>query len=298
MVDVLLALLPVAAVQIWLFGWPPLLNLLVGMASATLTEALLLHWRGRAPGRALRDGSALVTAALLCLALPPAAPVWLPAVGCVIAIALGKQVFGGLGQNPFNPAMVAYAFLLISFPVPMTHWLASTDADSGATALETLRLGLKAHQLRSNIMPGPAFGALGDARWQWVGVASLAGGLWLLLRRRIGLILPLATLAGLCLPATVAWLIDPQHHASPLFQLFAGATLYSAFFIVTDPVTAPASDRGRALFGLGVGALIWLLRGWSDYPDAFAFAVLLMNLCVPVLDRHTVPPAFGRGDPS
>jgi electron transport complex protein RnfD len=297
MVEVLAALVPVAAVQIYLHG-PGLLWLLaVACATALSCEALALRLRRRPARPFLRDGSVLVTAALLALAVPPTLPWWLIVFGTAVAVLLGKHAYGGLGQNPFNPAMVGYAVLLVSFPLQMTQWPAPQsgwDAVTGATALDALRTGLRQGYTMQEIFTGPAFGAVGASGSEWVNLAALAGGAWLLLRRIIRWQIPLAMLAGLVIPAAIAHGLDPGAHAGALFHLASGATMLGAFFIATDPVSAATSDRGRLVYGAGIGLLTWIIRSWGSFPDGVAFAVLIMNLAVPLIDRWTVPRIYGH----
>jgi electron transport complex protein RnfD len=297
MFQVLLALAPVAAVQVCLFG-PGLLWLLGASAvTAVACEALALRLRRRSARPFLRDGSVLVTAALLALSVPPLLPWWLMAFGTAVAVLLGKHAYGGLGQNPFNPAMVGYAVLLVSFPVEMTRWPVpgpEWDAVTGATALDALRTGLRQSYTMQEIAAGPAFGRLGDTGGEWLNLAALLGGIYLLLRRVIRWQIPLAMLAGLAVPAMLMHAIDPGAHAGAVFHITSGATMLGAFFIATDPVSAATSDRGRLCFGAGIGLLTWVIRSWGGYPDGVAFAVLLMNLTVPLLDRYTVPRIHGH----
>ena len=297
MFQVLLALVPVAGVQVYLYGPRLLVLLAVACVAALSCEALALALRRRDPQPSLRDGSVLVTAALLALAVPPTLPLWLLAFGVAIAVLIAKHAYGGLGQNPFNPAMVGYAVLLVSFPLEMTRWPApgaEWDAMTGATALDTLRTGLRQSYTMQEILSGPAFGQVGATGGEWINVAALAGGLYLLARGIIRWHIPAAMLAGLAIPAALANLFDPGAHAGAAFHLAAGATMLGAFFIATDPVSAATSDRGRLLYGAGIGALTWVIRTWGGFPDGVAFAVLLMNLAVPLIDRYTVPRIYGH----
>ena len=297
MFQVLAALVPVAAVQVYLHG-PGLLGLLaVAAVTALACEAAALALRRRAAGAYLRDGSVLVTAALLALAVPPTLPWWLAAFGTAIAVLIGKHAYGGLGQNPFNPAMVGYAVLLVSFPLEMTQWPApgaGWDAVTGATALDALRTGLRQSYTMEEIFAGPAFGAVGASGAEWVNLAALAGGGWLLLRGVIRWQIPVAMLAGIAVPAAIAHGLDPGAYAGAAFHLGSGATMLGAFFIATDPVSAATSDRGRLVFGAGIGLLTWIIRSWGGFPDGVAFAVLVMNLAVPLIDRWTVPRIHGQ----
>jgi electron transport complex protein RnfD len=323
MFQVLLALLPVAVVHVVLLGPGLLLQLATACVVALACEAMALRWRGRAAVPALRDGSVLVTAALLALSIPPLLPWWLTALGTALAVWLGKHVFGGLGQNPFNPAMVGYAILLVSFPLEMTRWplpldaagagswaqLAALTFDSvfggrsggpwdawtGATLLDAVRNGLEQRYTLPELLGRPELaGPLGARGFAWLNLAALAGGVYLLARRIVRWHIPVAVLAGLLLPATFASLLDPGAHLGPLTQAFGGATMLAAFFIATDPVSAATSDRGRLWYGAGIGLIAWIIRTWGGYPDGFAFAVLLLNLAVPLIDRHTVPRIHGH----
>lgn len=297
MFQVLAALLPVLAAQVSLFGLRPLLLLGVAAGTALACEALALRLRQRAAAPFLRDGSVLVTAALLALAVPPTLPLAHMVLGVTVAVLLAKHAYGGLGQNPFNPAMVGYAVLLVSFPLEMTRWPTpggDWDAMTGATALDTLRTGLRQSHTMQEIQAGPAFGHVGAAGGEWINLAALAGGLYLLARGIVRWHIPAGMLAGIALPAALFHMLDPGAHASAPFHLAAGATMLGAFFIATDPVSAATSDRGRLFYGAGIGLLTWIIRTWGGFPDGVAFAVLIMNLAVPLIDRYTVPRIYGR----
>ena len=297
MFQVLAALAPVLAVLVYLHGPRPVMLLVVAAVTALACEALALRLRGRAARPALRDGSVLVTAALLALAVPPGLPWWLLVFGTAVAVLLAKHAYGGLGQNPFNPAMVGYAVLLVSFPLEMTQWPApgaGWDAVTGATALDTLRTGLRESYTMQEILAGPAFGRVGATGGEWVNLAALAGGLYLLARRVIRWHIPVAVLAGLAVPAALAHLFDPGAYAGAAFHLASGAAMLGAFFIATDPVSAATSDRGRLVYGAGIGLLTWIIRSWGGFPDGLAFAVLLMNIAAPLIDRYTVPRIHGE----
>lgn len=316
--QVLLATLPGVLVLTHFFGFGTLVNIawacLVGLAC----EALALALRHRPLGFYLRDYSALVTATLLGIALPPGSPWWLIAVGMASAILLAKHLYGGLGYNLFNPAMVGYVVLLISFPVQMTAWTpprglgevpglwqalqacflpAWYDGMTMATPLDVLRQndGLLLQDLWQQT---PQFGRWAGLGWEWVNLAFLAGGLWLLYRRVFSWHAPLSMLASLTLCAALFY--DGGSSASggsPLFHLLSGATMFGAFFIVTDPVTSAVSVRGRMVFGALVGLLVYLIRVWGSYPDAVAFAVLIMNFAAPFIDHYTQPRTYGHRKP-
>ncbi len=321
MFRVALALLPAIAVQVWLFGPAILVSLTLASAAALGLEALALTLRGRPVTVGLADGSALVTAWLLALSIPAIAPWWLTLTGIFFAIIVAKHLYGGLGNNIFNPAMVAYAVLIISFPVPMTHWPAPAlltgnhlsladaahyifggglpdgwklDAITSATPLDTLRTQLKLHHSVDAIRQMPIFGAIGGKGSEYVALAYLAGGLFLLQQRIITWHIPAGMLGALTLVSAIFWLIEPQHYASPWFHLATGGSLLGAFFIATDPVTAATTPRGKLIYAAGIGLLVYLIREFGAYPDGVAFAVLLMNITVPLVDAWTQPPPYGH----
>ncbi|MGC5701534.1 RnfABCDGE type electron transport complex subunit D [Pseudomonas sp. NFXW11] len=302
---VLLATLPGLLVLFWFYGWGVLFNLLLSAAGALAMEAWVLCLRRRPVLPALSDGSALVSATLLALALPPYSPWWLPLCSAASAILLGKQLYGGVGQNPFNPAMLGYALALLCFPQSMNHWPAPQamdllsglqqvlgmasdlrpDAWAQATALDSLRIN-KSLTLDELFASNPAFGHFGGRASEWVNLGFLAGGLFLLQQRIISWQAPLGMLGSLFLISLLCWNgTGSDSHGSPLFHLLSGASMLGAFFIVTEPVSGPRGAKARLLFGIGVGLLTYLIRVCGSYPDGVAFAVLLMNLAVPALER-------------
>ncbi|MEY6432653.1 electron transport complex subunit RsxD [Thioalkalicoccus limnaeus] len=321
MLQVIAALIPGIAVMIWFFGWGLLINIALAIVVAVAAEALVMKLRGRPAWPAVRDLSAVVTAILLALALPPSLPWWLTVLGVLFAIVIVKQLYGGLGYNPFNPAMAGYVFLLISYPVAVTSWLPplvavehhltfidsarmiflglpppglAWDAVTMATPLDTMRAALGEGQTIDQIQRSPLWGEYGGLGWEWVAVAFLLGGLFLLWRRVITWHIPVSMLGALALMAGLFWLIDPQTHPSPLFHLLSGAAIVGAFFIATDPVTACTTKRGQLIFGACIGVLVFVIRTWGGYPDAVAFAVLLMNIGAPMIEHFTQPRAFGH----
>lgn len=303
--DVLLALLPGTGIYVWWFGIGVLVQIGLAILTALLCEALVCALRGKPVRDTLSDLSAVVTAWLLALCVPSLAPWWAIVGGTAFAIVLVKHLYGGLGANVFNPAMAGYAALLVSFPAVMTQWpdqgAASLDAAASlsviaagtpvpdgltaATALDYARTQLLLDRDLAALRDEPVFGRLGSAGWEWIAAGYLIGGLWLLRRGVVRWHIPAAVLAALLLPALVFHLLDAQRYASPLFHLVSGATVLGAFFIATDPVTAPGGRRGRLLFGAGVGALVYVIRTWGGYPDAVAFAVLVMNMATPAIDH-------------
>jgi H+/Na+-translocating ferredoxin:NAD+ oxidoreductase subunit D len=316
MQQVLLATVPGILALTLYFGFGTLVNILWAGVLAVVFESLALVLRGRAPLPYLKDYSALVTATLLGIALPPYAPWWLVAVGVAAAIPLAKHLYGGLGYNPFNPAMVGYVVLLISFPVQMTSWApprgleadipgllealracfapATFDGITQATPLDVLKQN-NSQLIKDLWQAEPVFGRWGGAGWEWANLGFLAGGLWLLYRRIFTWHAPLAFLGALAVMAALFY--DGGSSASggsPLFHLLSGATMLGAFFIVTDPVTSAVSLRGRLVYGALIGILVYVIRVWGNYPDAVAFSVLIMNFAAPFIDHYTQPRTYGH----
>ena len=300
---VLLATLPGLLMLFWLYGWGVLFNLLLASFSALAVEAAVLQLRRRPPKTTLSDGSALVSATLLALALPPYCPWWLTVSAAACAMLFGKHLYGGVGGNPFNPAMLGFALVMVTFPQQMTHWPAphgmdlagglqqvfglgqTPDAWVQATALDSLRIN-KSLTMDELFSTNLAFGHFGGRGMEWVNLAFLAGGAFLLQQRVFSWHAPVGMLASLFIISLLCWNgSGSDSHGSPLFHLLTGASMLGAFFIVTEPVSGAKSPGARLLFGVGVGLLTYVIRTWGGYPDGVAFAVLLMNLCVPALER-------------
>ncbi|MDH5407811.1 MAG: electron transport complex subunit RsxD [Gammaproteobacteria bacterium] len=322
MLTVIVALIPGIITHVWFFGPGLLINMCIAIVAGLATEAAILYLRKHPVKVALYDGSALVTAILFALTLPSLAPWWIPFIGIVFAMIFAKHLYGGLGQNPFNPAMVGYAMLLISFPQEMTRWLSpeipaavslglidtlrhsfmgvlptgiNYDALSMATPLDAMKVQIGLGQTVATIQQSQAgMSQLSGIGWEWINIMFLLGGAWLIFRKIISFHIPAAMLAGLVLISGLFFLVSPDSYASPLFHLFAGATMLGAFFIATDPVTASTTPRGRIIYGLCIGILIYVIRAWGGYPDAIAFAVLIMNMAVPLIDYYTQPRVYGH----
>jgi electron transport complex protein RnfD len=319
MIQVIIALLPGTLVYAWHFGPGVLINITLAIVFALMFEAAILKLRARPVMPQLTDFSAVVAAWLFALCLPMHSPWWLVLVGIGFTMIAGKHVYGGLGFNPFNPAMVGYVVLLISFPREMTTWylpgsvsgatlsladalaysfgtadIQQWDALSSATPLDQMKTGIGQQIAIRDIQQSPLFGQLAGKGWEWISLAWLGGGLWLLLTRTIRWQIPVALLLGVMTMATLFYLVDMENYASPLFHLLSGAVIIGAFFIATDPVTASTTDRGRIVYGLMIGCLIYVIRVWGGYPDGVAFAVLLANMCVPFIDYYTQPRVYGE----
>ena len=306
MLSVMLALVPGTAAYVYFISPMVLVNAAFAVLSAMLLEALAVRLRGRNVALHLQDGSIALAALLLALAVPPMLPLWQLLVGVVVMVILGKHVYGGLGHNPFNPAMVGYAALLISFPQNMTLWLSplalenhpflelfksklsldivssnsqiAWDALTQATPLEHLR---SARSQELPINPTELSQLTIAAGWCWVNLGFLLGGLFLLYKRVIQWHIPASVIASFVLCSSVF-----AAPGLPLYlSLFSGSFMLGAFFIATDPVSAASSKRGRLVFGCGIGILVFIIREYGGYPEGIAFAVLLMNLCVPLIDH-------------
>lgn len=320
---VILAIMPATVFGLFCFGWSALFLFIVTLASGLFFEACCVKLAGRSVKTALFDGSALLTAWLVAMTLPPYAPWWIGVVGSGFAIILGKQVYGGLGQNLFNPAMLARVALLISFPIEMTTWanvspfffpsspdimqswrmtfggVAPSDAMTGATTLGYIKTEFSQNRLLPDILQdysavanffGWTRGSLGETS----GVLLAGGGLWLMREKIITWHIPASLLGTVFLLASIFHLSDSNHYVSPFLHLNSGAMLCVAFFIATDYVTSPNTPTGQLIFGAGCGLLIFIIRTWGAYPEGAGFAVLLMNAVTPVCDYYIKPRIYGR----
>jgi electron transport complex protein RnfD len=324
MLWVMAALAPATGYGLWLFGWPAILLFVITLASALLAEAAMLVLLGQPVRARLLDGSAMLTGWLLAMSLPPWAPWWIGVLGSISAIVIAKHLFGGLGQNMFNPAMVARIVLLISFPVQLTLWAAPAPlgSDAAPSLLQSLAYVSGHTQVPEHMSAATSLGVLKTELSRGVSVAKtsaelvppmqmavgnesgslgetaagllLAGGILLLVLRIITWHIPLALLGTLGALAAVSNALDPARFASMPVHLLSGAAVLGAFFIATDYVTSPVSRSGQLLFGAGIGALTWVIRALGGYPEGLAFAVVLMNALVPLIDRGLRPRVFGR----
>lgn len=321
MFKVMLGLVPGVIAYVYYFGPAILVSLAIASVTALVAEAILLLIRRKPVWPFVSDMSALLTAWLLALSMPPLSPWWLTVTATLFAIVIAKHIFGGLGYNPFNPAMAGFAAALIAFPSAMSHWsppneIASTrvafrdqlnyifpefankafviDAEAMATPLDTLKVHLSTKEKIDDFSYMPIFGKLAGKGTEMIALAYLLGGLFLWQQRLITWHLPIAFLAVVAGMAELFHLIDPTKHASAIFHLFGGATILGAFFIITDPVSAATTPKGKIIFAAGAALLTFVIRVFGGYPDGVAFAVLFMNMCVPLIDAYTIPPVFGR----
>lgn len=325
---VIFALLPGILVHSYLFGLAIYVQLALAISTAIIAEFAFLKLRHRSALNSIKDYSAVVTGILLAISIPSLAPWWVIVIGTLFAIVIVKHLYGGLGQNIFNPAMAGYVLLLISFPVQMTAWLpiqsmqafsvplidamsliftgfnvdgysvtqvrSSIDGVTLATPLETIRNAIHAGNTISETLTTTLFSSDSLQGSQWVNLAFLIGGIVLLKKKIILWYIPISFIIGLTLFSFVAFASDPDLYSSPLYHLFSGATMLGAFFILTDPVTASTTVKGRITYGLLCALLVVLIRNLGGYPDAVAFAVLLANMCVPLIDHYTKPKVYGR----
>jgi electron transport complex protein RnfD len=323
MLLVMFALAPATTFGLYLFGWPAINLFLITILGCLLAESIALKIMGKPVGKYLSDGSAILTGWLLAMSLPPSAPWWIGLLGAFFAIIIGKQVFGGIGQNLFNPAMVARVALLISFPLEMTTWAHPAplfsanavdfmqglhitfgawmpDGYSGATTLGHIRTETgMGHPLSSlaEHLPGAAnmaWGMIGGSMGETSALLLLGGGLFLLWKRIISWHIPVSLIGTLLVLAGIMHAVNPERFPGMEVHLLAGATLLGAFFIATDLVTSPVSSTGQLIFGAGCGLLVYVIRTWAGYPEGMAFAVMLMNALTPLIDHYFRPRIYGR----
>lgn len=300
MLQVIYGLILGVALQFYFFGWGVIYQITLALITGIAAEIIFLKIRKKSID-AIKDNSAALTAILLAISIPSIAPWWIVVLGTSFAIIFGKQLYGGLGSNPLNPAMLGYAFLLISFPLEMTRWTSSflsfgeglnvifssinIDALSSATRLEEAKFAL---------MEGEVFNPIQIDQTVWINLGFLFGGVYLFYKKVITWQIPLSFLAGIIVMSLLLMLIDSDHAMGPVFHLFHGATMLGAFFILTDPVSSSTTPRGRLIFGFLIGILVIIIRTYGSYPDGVAFAVLLLNIAVPLIDYYSKPKVFGR----
>ena len=292
MYTVSLTLLPAMAISVWVFGWEAVRVLVLSAVFCIGLEALIARIVSYKID--FLDGSALLTGILLAMNLPANAPWWMILIGSLVAIIIGKQVFGGLGQNIFNPALVARVFLLISFPVEMTAWPKpfAVDAATGATPLGILKtegVGALAHTNLADLAIGSMGGSLGEIS----AIALLLGAAYMIYKRYITWEVPVLFIGTVFIFSGIFWLIDPTKYANPMFHILSGGVFLGAFYMATDMVTSPLTFKGRLLFGFGCGLFTILIRMFGSYPEGVSFAILLMNALVPLLDKYFPDKKFG-----
>lgn len=321
---VMLALLPATAFGIYQYGWPALFLWLLTILTSVVAEALCLRIADKPVRPYLLDGSAILTGWLLAMTLPPWAPWWIAVVGGLFAIVVGKQIFGGIGQNLFNPAMAARVALLISFPLEMTTWVSpkpllsagapdfitslgitfgsafQIDTMSSASILGHVKTELSRAVMVPDALQGSydplalLVGTVPGSMGETSALLLIGGGIFLLGMRIISWHIPVAMLGSLALLASLFHWLDPLRYPDALYHLLSGASMLGAFFIATDLVTSPVTTRGQLLFGVGCGVLVFVIRSWAAFPEGVAFAVMLMNGLTPLIDHYLKPRIYGR----
>ncbi len=280
--SVVKALIPAVLAAVYFFGFQAFSIIMVSVIGCVATEYLFQSVRGKKI--TINDGSAVITGVLLALTLPPTSPLWMVLVGSVVAIGLGKHVFGGLGHNPFNPALVGRAFILAAYPVRMTNWInpiRMVDVTTSATPLSIVNQGAPIDYW--NLFIGNIGGSLGETS----ALALLLGGAYLIYKGYINWRIPAAILS-------TVFILSFTAGYDPIAHLFAGGLILGAFYMATDMVTSPITKRGRWIFGIGIGLIVVIIRLWGGYPEGVLYSILLMNTAVPLLDRYTRPRSFGE----
>lgn len=325
---VIYAAFPGILAQWYFFGWGNIIHLAIAITTAITAEFFALSLRKKKIKNELFDGSAILTALLLAVSLPALAPWWITVLGTLFAILIVKQLYGGLGHNPFNPAMAAYVMLLVSFPIQMTSWQPplsimnielgfmntlsaifthytldgysveqlrqSIDGFTMATPLDTLKTDLTLGLTATESFTNTVFGAHYALGWEYVNLAFLLGGLILIAKKAIDWVTPASFLLSLFICSLIAYVISPDTNASTLFHWLSGGTMLAAFFILTDPVSGATSIKGRIIFAALAGFIVFIIRKFGGYPDAVAFAVLLCNMAAPLIDQYTRPRTYGH----
>jgi len=289
MLTVCLALTPGALTSIIIFGSGVFFNLLLAISFGLILEPVLHAISGKPVRDFPFDASGAVMAIIFALSIPPSLPWWILLIGISFSIAIGKYVYGGTGNNLFNPAMAGVAALLVSFPMEMNQWSLMVDGQSSATPLNSLQTSLRLSHMLSEVQDSGIFGHFGATGHEWINLAFLFGGLGLVYKKVIRWHIPVGVLSGLFLITVLFRLIDADHYSGITFNQLGGATMLCAFFVATDPVTSPITARGRFIFGLLIGMMIYSIRTWGSYPEGVAFAILMMNATAPLFDHYFQP---------
>ncbi len=306
MYHVIYALIPAMLVSLYFFGLDAVRVIAISVVACIVVEYVIQKWL-IGGDVTINDGSAIVTGVLLAFNVPSNLPFWILIIGAIVAIGIGKMSFGGIGKNPFNPALVGRVFLLISFPVQMTNWprpvadfpLKIADAVTGATPLGVLKEGLSAGATVPELMSKmPSYidmmlGNQGGSLGEMSAIALLLGAIYMLIKKVITWQIPVAYLGSALVFAAIMWLIDPMHYVNPLFHLITGGLMLGVFFMATDMVSSPMTPRGQIVFGLGCGIITMVIRFWGGYPEGVSFAILIMNAFTPLINRGFKPVRFG-----
>lgn len=306
MYGVIISLIPAMLVSFYYFGLAAILLTLTAVVSCMAFEFLIQKYLIKGPVTVF-DGSAIITGLLLAFNVPSSLPLWMMVIGAAVAIGMGKMTFGGLGKNPFNPALVGRVFLMISFPVQMTSWpepeilnTQLTDAVTGATPLAIIKEGLAQGRSVSELMseiPGYLqmfWGNMGGSIGEISAIALLIGGIYMLIRKIITWHIPVAYLGSVVIFSGILWLVNPETYIDPLFHLVTGGMMLGALYMATDMVTSPMSYKGMIIFGIGCGLLTMVIRIFGAYPEGVSFAILIMNAFVPLINTYVKPKRFGE----
>lgn len=300
MYSVVIALVPAIIISVLFFGKAAILIYTLSIVSCLVVEAVAQKIMGRPI--TITDGSVLITGVLLAMNLPPSSPWWLVVLGAVIAVVLGKQIYGGLGYNPFNPVLVARIVLLISFPVQMTSWVKPSPLFMG---VDLVTVATPLGEIKTELMLKGAIdisrynyldfttGFMGGSMGEMSVIALLLGAVFLLYRKYITWHIPMSFVGTVFVLTGIFWLVDPTKYANPIFHLLAGGLILGAFFMATDMVTSPVYRKGMIIFGIGCGLITVVIRLFGGYPEGVAFSILLMNSATPIIDRYTKPKKFG-----
>jgi electron transport complex protein RnfD len=306
MYGVIIALLPALLASVYFFGIGSVIITFTALVSCVVFEWLIQRFLMKEKPT-VSDGSAMVTGILLAFCLPTNLPVWLVILGSFIAISVGKMSFGGLGNNPFNPALVGRVFLFISFPVQMTSWpepgvnhFAYLDASTGATPLNIMKNGMKGGDGMSEILLNiPLYqdmfiGRMGGSAGEIAAAALLIGLIYLLIRKIISWHIPVSILLTVTVFTGIMWLRNPLMNPNPLFHLLSGGLMLGAIFMATDYVTSPMSVKGMWIYGVGIGILTVVIRVFGAYPEGVQFAILIMNAFTPLINKYVKPRRYGE----
>lgn len=302
---VVIALVPAMLVSFWYFGLPAIILTLVSVLSCVAFEYLIQKFFLKTEPT-ITDGSAIITGLLLAFNVPSSLPIWQIVIGALVAIGIAKMSYGGLGKNPFNPALIGRVFLLISFPVDMTTWpvpqslFTMVDGLTGPTSLGIIKEGLAKGDSMTQLMANiPSYtnmfiGNMGGSLGEVSAIAILLGGLFMIFRKIITWHIPVSFILTVALFTGILWKINPENYADPVFHLLAGGLLLGALFMATDMVTSPMSNKGMLIFGFGCGLLTVLIRVWGSYPEGVSFAILIMNAVTPLINKYIKPSKFGE----
>ncbi|SMN12326.1 Electron transport complex protein RnfD [uncultured Candidatus Thioglobus sp.] len=314
--QVIFALIPGLIASVWILGWGVIIHCILAVACALIIEQIMGRIKDHKMRQGIWDESSIITGLLFALSITPFAPWWVTITGVCFAMIVAKHLYGGLGENIFNPAMSGYAFVLICFPLELSHWPAlythtftqdilipwndmlmlpqNLDSISGATPLTFNKLQINNMVMLSEIPSASLFSLSLNQGWGWLNLVFLIGGLWLLVKKIIPWQIPVTIICTLVVLSTITNLYDPERYNPAIFHVLTGGFLLAVFFIATDPVTSATTPFGKIIYAVGIGILIYCIRAWGSYSDGIAFSILIMNAAVPLIDAMTQPNIFGK----